>query len=122
MEKPGPLPFLLINTIEDINLLCDRGILVNRLGDNKAALSLVKKLITNIKLSDMNSDFTIICEGLNEFYKKPFHRLKATLSVTTLKNQYFDNPWRGAGTIAACLLLLLTLVQTIMSILQVARA
>ena len=53
----------LINTFEDINLLCDRGILVNRLGDNKAAFSLVKKLITNFKLSDVNSDFTIICEA-----------------------------------------------------------
>ena len=112
----------LINTIEDINLLCYRRILVNRLGDNKAAFSSVKKLITGIKLSHVNSDFTIICEGLNKFYNKPFHRLKVTLSVTTLKNQYFNNPWRGAGTIAACLLLLLTLIQTIMSILQVARA
>ena len=112
----------LINTIEDINLLCDRGILVNHLGDNKAALSMVKKLITNITCSGMSLEFTIICEGLNKFYKKPFHRLKATLSVTTLKNQYFNNPWRGAGTIAACLLLLLTLIETIMSFVQVAKA
>nr|XP_023922327.1 UPF0481 protein At3g47200-like [Quercus suber] len=112
----------LINTIEDINLLCDRGILVNNLVDNKAALSMVKNLVTNITCSGMSSDFTIICKELNAFYKKRFHRWMARLSVTTLKNQYFNNPWRGAGTIAACLLLLLTLIQTIMSILQVAKA
>lgn len=109
----------LINTVEDINLLCDRAILFNKLVDNKAALSLVKNLITNITRSGMNSDFTYICKELNQFYMNPVHRWKAR---SILKNQYFNNPWRGAATVAACLLLLFTLIQTIMSILQVVKA
>ncbi|KAL4655092.1 hypothetical protein ACB092_01G425900 [Castanea dentata] len=96
-----------------------KAILFNKLVDNNAALSLVKNLITNITRSGMNSDFTYICKELNQFYMNPVHRWKAR---SILKNQYFNNPWRGAATVAACLLLLFTLIQTIMSILQVVKA
>ena len=64
--------------------------LVHRLGDNKAAFSLVKKLITNIKLSDVNPDFTIICEGLNEFYKKPFSQIEGNIIGDNVKESIFQ--------------------------------
>lgn len=105
----------LIDTAKDIDLLCNKEIVVNYLGDNNAATSVVNKLNTNVIWYDTNSEFLRICEELNTFYKKRWHRWKATFT-----HQYFNTPWKAASTIAAIILLVLTLIQTVTSIIQVA--
>ncbi|XP_040998216.1 UPF0481 protein At3g47200-like [Juglans microcarpa x Juglans regia] len=95
----------LIDTGRDVDLLVREGILVNGLGDNNAAF--VNNLCTNISYSAMNLDYFSLCEDLKTFYKDPLHIMKATL-----KHDYFRTPWMGASTIAAVILLVLTLVQT----------
>ena len=47
---------LIINTSKDVDLLCDKGIFINYLGDSDAAASAVKNLNTNILWTYMNSD------------------------------------------------------------------
>ncbi|KAL0009559.1 hypothetical protein SO802_011061 [Lithocarpus litseifolius] len=47
----------LINTTKDMDLLCEKGILVNYLGDSTAATSAFNNINTNILLNDMNSDY-----------------------------------------------------------------
>ena len=106
---------ILINTTKDIDLLCNKEIVVNYLGDSNAATSVVNKLNTNVIWYDMNSDYSRICEDLNKFCKKPWHKWKATLT-----HQYFSTPWKAASTTAAVILLVLTLIQTVCSIIQVA--
>ena len=101
----------LINTSKDVDVLCDKGILVNYLGDSNTAASTVNNLNTNILWDYMNSDYLKICEDLNAFYKKPWHRWRATLW-----RQYFSTPWRAASTCAAIIFLLLTAIQTICSL------
>ncbi|KAF3962829.1 hypothetical protein CMV_012713 [Castanea mollissima] len=101
----------LINTSKDVDLLCDKGILVNYLGDSDAAASAVNNLNTNILWTYMNSHYRKISEDLNAFYKKPSHRWRATLW-----HQYFSTPWRAASTSAAIILLVLTTIQTVYSI------
>ena len=101
----------LIDTSKDVDLLCDEEILVNYLGDSNAAASAINNLNTNILWDYMNSDYSKICEDLNVFYKKPWHRWRATLW-----RQYFSTPWRAASTSAAIILLLLTLAQTVCSL------
>ena len=99
----------LINTSKDVDLLCDKGILVNYLG--KGATSAINNLNINIKWDYMNNGYSKICRDLNAFYKTPWHRWKAIL-----RHQYFSTPWRAASTSAAIILLLLTAIQTVCSL------
>ena len=101
------LDFLIDNS-KDVDLLCDKGILVNYLGDSNAAASAVNSLCTNILCDYMNPEYSNICEKLNAFYKKPWHKWRATLW-----HQYFSTPWRSTSTCAAIILLLFTLAQTV---------
>ena len=104
----------LINTDKDVDLLSNKGIIVNSLGDNNVITSMINKLNRGIYRSNMDPNLCGLCEELNEFYEKTWHRWKALL-----RHQYFSTPWRAASTIAAITLLVLTLIQTVCSIIQI---
>ena len=104
----------LINTDKDVDLLSNKGIIVNSLGDNNVITLMINNLNRGIYRSNMNSNLCHLCEELNAFYEKPWHRWKALL-----RRQYFGTPWRAASTIAAIILLGLTLIQTVCSIIQI---
>jgi hypothetical protein len=87
--------------------------MINFLGDNNAVKSMINNLNYGIYPENRRSDYNDLCENLNRFCRHPWHSWKATL-----KSQYFSNPWRTAATIAAIILLLLTLVQTVCTIIQ----
>nr|POE91143.1 upf0481 protein [Quercus suber] len=101
----------LINTGEDVDLLCKKKILVNCLGDNNAAMSIINDLNKGIICVRWREDYIDICNKLNSFYENPWHKWKVTL-----KSQYFSTPWRAASTVAAIILLVLTFIQTVCSI------
>ena len=103
----------LIDTTKDVDLLCDKKILVNFLGDNDAAKSMINDLNKGIILVTKRHDYIDLCDKLNSFYTKPWHSWKATLI-----HQYFSTPWRAASTVAAIILLVLTFIQTVCSITQ----
>ena len=107
----------LINTTTDVDLLIDKGIVFNCLGDNNAMTSMINNLNKGIFARNMNNEYYLLCKKLNDHYEEPWHKKKATL-----RHQYFSNPWRTASTIAAIILLVLTFIQTIFSILQVVKA
>nr|XP_023904729.1 UPF0481 protein At3g47200-like [Quercus suber]POF20171.1 upf0481 protein [Quercus suber] len=104
----------LINTDKDVDLLSNKGIIVNSLGGNNVITSMINNLNRGIYRSNMDSNLCRLCEELNEFYEKTWHRWKAIL-----RHQYFSIPWRVASTIAAIILLVLTLIQTVCSIIQI---
>nr|POE84649.1 upf0481 protein [Quercus suber] len=103
----------LINTTEDVYLLCNNGIVVNYLGDNEAAKHVVNNLNINISCPNINANYSGICKDLNAFYEKRCHKYMATLW-----HDYLNTPWRIASTIAAFVLLVLTFIQTVFSILH----
>ncbi|KAL4655072.1 hypothetical protein ACB092_01G424800 [Castanea dentata] len=103
----------LINTSTDVDLLSDKGIVVNSLGDNNVVTSVINNLNRGIFRGDMNKNYCDLCKNLNAFYEERWHRWKALL-----RHQYFSSPWRSASTIAAIILLVLTLIQTILSIIK----
>ncbi|XP_030955520.1 UPF0481 protein At3g47200-like [Quercus lobata] len=103
----------LVNTTKDVDILCDKGIIVNSLGDNNVVTSIINNLNRGIGRDDMNEDYCRLCDALNKFYEGRWHRWKALL-----RHQYFSSPWRTASTIAAIVLLVLTLIQTIFSIIK----
>nr|XP_023881610.1 putative UPF0481 protein At3g02645 [Quercus suber]POE74070.1 upf0481 protein [Quercus suber] len=107
----------LINTNGDVDLLCDKEILVNYLGDNNAATLMINNLNKGIGWATMRDDYINLCKDLNSFYENPWHQRKATL-----KREYFSTPWRTASTFAAIILLFLTFIQTIFSIIPAVKA
>ncbi|GAY33153.1 hypothetical protein CUMW_005880 [Citrus unshiu] len=104
----------LINDEEDVNLLVEAGIIHNHVGDNAKVANMFNKFCKNIVLDDFC--YCDVLEDLKAHYDNPWNHAVSTLK---LKRVYFNSLWRGTGTVAAILLLVLTLVQTICSIRQV---
>ncbi|KAF3950132.1 hypothetical protein ACB098_01G371400 [Castanea mollissima] len=105
---------LLINTERDVELLSDKKIITNYLGDNTAVKSVVNSLNKGITGVNMRADYVDLCKKLDNFYKNPWHNWKATL-----RRRYFSTPWRTTSTIVAFVLLVLTCIQAVSSIIQV---
>ncbi|GAY65121.1 hypothetical protein CUMW_238820 [Citrus unshiu] len=107
----GLMDFL-VNTEADVDLLAEAGIMSNNLGDSTTVARMFNRLCLHINFS--YSCYWADAEDLKTHYRKSWNH-----TIETLKSVYFSNLWRGTGTIAAFLLVLLTLIQTVCSILQV---
>lgn len=102
----------LIDTEDDVDLLAEKGILVNLIGESGTVANLFNRL--GLQGTPGYSCYYNISEKLNAHYEDSWNHAKASL-----KDVYFNDYWKGLGTIAAVLLLVLTVVQTVCSILQV---
>ncbi|KAG2712929.1 hypothetical protein I3760_04G148900 [Carya illinoinensis] len=102
----------LIDTSKDVALLAEKKILVNGMGDDNATF--INNLGTNVQYSSMNSEYCRLCRDLAEFQDDRWHRWKAIF-----KRDYVSTPWKIVATIAAILLLALTLTQAVCSIISV---
>ncbi|KAK7393263.1 hypothetical protein VNO78_21813 [Psophocarpus tetragonolobus] len=105
---------LLINTNKDVDTLIRKGVMVNYLGDSDSVANLFNGLWKNILQVNFSSHYFEICKNLNDFHRNPCNKLKSTL-----RRDYCKGPWQTAASIAAIILLILSLIQTICSILQV---
>ncbi|KAK7300109.1 hypothetical protein RJT34_10943 [Clitoria ternatea] len=103
----------LINTGKDVDVLIQNGIITNWIGDSDAVAKLYNGLGKNITLVNSNSVYLDIYKRLNEYCKRPWNKWKATL-----RRDYCKTPWQIAASAAATLLLILTIIQTLCSILQ----
>ena len=99
----------LINSAEDVGLLVEKGIILHWLGDDAALSNMINKLNENI--GETSTCYDDICQKMNDHYKNPWNHRKATLKLV-----YFAHVWRGTATVAAAILLILTLIQTIASV------
>lgn len=104
----------LIKTGKDVDLLVQKKIIVNWLGDSNAVAKLFNGLWKNITQVGFNSNYVGICRELNAFCAHPWYRRKATL-----RRDYCRTPWQKVASFAAILVLILTITQTVFSILQV---
>ena len=104
----------LINTSKDVDILVRKKVLVNWLGDTDSVANMFNGLLKNNIHSRFNSHYSEICQDLNALCRNPWHNLKSTL-----RRDYCKTPWQTAATIAGIVLLILSLVQTICSVLQV---
>nr|KYP34284.1 UPF0481 protein At3g47200 family [Cajanus cajan] len=104
----------LINTREDVDKLVQKKILINWLEDADSVANMFNGLCKNVTLSSRNSNYNQIFKELDEFYRNPCNTLKSTL-----KRDYCKTPWQAAVSFAGIVLLVLALVQTVFSILQV---
>ncbi|MED6156289.1 hypothetical protein PIB30_013321 [Stylosanthes scabra] len=104
----------LINTDKDVDLLIKKGIIENWLGDSNAVAKMFNGLAANTVTPDFNVQYSNIFKDLNAFCAHPWNK-----KVATLKRDYCNTPWKTVASIAAIFLLILTIIQTIFSILQV---
>ncbi|KAG5608640.1 hypothetical protein H5410_019921 [Solanum commersonii] len=105
----------LIDSDKDVNLLRRKGIIESWMGEDKEVASLFNKIGNGVIV---NSDFYYKEElrKTAEYSEKPWNRMKANL-----KHNYFSSPWVGASTVAAIILLMLTTIQTILSIIRAVK-
>ncbi|KAK0607942.1 hypothetical protein LWI29_023075 [Acer saccharum] len=106
----GLMDFL-IDTVEDVDLLVDEGIIVNMLGDNAAIAKMFNNLCLQINVNP--SDSYNIRKKLKEHYDNPWNH-----TMATFKTVYFSDIWKGTATVAAVILLVLTFIQTVFSIVK----
>ncbi|KAK7300113.1 hypothetical protein RJT34_10947 [Clitoria ternatea] len=103
----------LINTSKDVDILIENGIIKNMLGDNTAVSNLFNGLCRKCVVSSFNSDYVAISKGLNAYYENAWNRKKAAL-----RRDYCNTPWQTVATIAGIVLLILTVTQTVCSVIQ----
>ncbi|XP_031371513.1 uncharacterized protein LOC116187066 isoform X2 [Punica granatum] len=104
--------FSLINTPEDIELLVECGIINSTASDRLRAANIFNGLGPGL-LSPGESHYGHRREQLLTYYKVPWHKWKAAL-----RQNYFNTPWAGISVIAAVILLVLTVVQTVFSVIS----
>ncbi|XVF57193.1 hypothetical protein PTKIN_Ptkin06aG0184500 [Pterospermum kingtungense] len=104
----------LINYADDVALLSNCGIIDNRLGTREEVANMFNKLNDYVHFSGANFYYSELFHDVNERYNRLLNRWKVKLRQT-----YFYTPWDWVLTsiAAASILLILTLVQTIFSVL-----
>ncbi|XP_027166007.1 UPF0481 protein At3g47200-like [Coffea eugenioides] len=97
----------LIDTPKDVDLLIKHKIIVNELESSET--------------DPKEFYFANLCDRLNEYSRDWVHKLVRKFAVwyTMLCNDYFGSPWSIISVIAAITLLVLTVIQTVCSVLQV---
>ncbi|XP_055802624.1 putative UPF0481 protein At3g02645 isoform X2 [Solanum dulcamara] len=99
----------LIDSDKDVNLLRQKGIIVNYLGEDKEVASLFNKIgkgVTTYRDFYYKDEF----KKANKHCEKTWNR-----TMASLMHNYFSSPWVGASTVAAIIFLILTAIQTILA-------
>ncbi|KAH9686990.1 DUF862 domain-containing protein [Citrus sinensis] len=104
----------LVNTAKDVDLLVQNGIIENWLPDKEAASTLINNLSRGTTLLADSFYFSGLCKGLNDHCKRTCYKWRANL-----KENYFNTPWPGISVCGAVFLLILTVIQSVCSVIQV---
>ncbi|XP_052108149.1 UPF0481 protein At3g47200 isoform X3 [Arachis duranensis] len=102
---------------KDVDFFVKNGIIENWIGDSNAVAEMFNGLGVNVVHPNINTQYLRICEELNAFCNHPWNR-----KVATLRRDYCNTPWKTVASIAGIFLLILTIIQTVFSILQVVLA
>lgn len=89
--------------------------------DNAAIANMFNRL--GLKIVNRNTlwCYSDIARALHNHTNNPWNQVKANVNLAkvTLKSVYFKDLWTGTATVTAILILLLTLIQTVCSVIQV---
>lgn len=101
----------LINSSNDVKVLCYYGIIDNWLGDEEGVTDIFNKISDAVVGPGQNFQYADIFFEVNNHCSKRWNRWLAKL-----RRDYFNGPWAVISVIAACLLILLTFTQTLFTI------
>ncbi|XP_060189056.1 UPF0481 protein At3g47200-like [Lycium barbarum] len=104
----------LIDSEKDVNLLRLKGIIRNRIGEDKE-VAFFNKIGKGVVVSP-DYYYKEECRKVVQHCEKPWNRMKANL-----RRNYFHSPWAGVSTVEVIILLLLTATQTVLSVLSVIK-
>lgn len=104
----------LVITPKDVEILDRNGIIENWIHDYEAVTALLHNISKGNSLSADDFIFASLVEDLKAYCRRPWNKWKATLKL-----EYFHTPWAIISLIAASILLILTMVQTVCSLIQV---
>ena len=102
----------LIKSTKDVDLLVRKKILINQLGSNTAVATLFNNFCKNVPKVEKNR-YSDIFRKLNAYNAVRHHSW-----IAILRLQYFSTLWSGVATIAAVVLIVLTLIQTICAVIS----
>ncbi|KAK0607701.1 hypothetical protein LWI29_018855 [Acer saccharum] len=101
----------LIDTTEDVDLLVEKEIIINRLSDAELVVKMFNGICKDITLTP---PYTEVIRQMKAHYRQPWNRWK-----TTLKRTYFSDIWTSTASFAVVFILILTIIQAVCSILQI---
>ncbi|KAM5564401.1 UPF0481 protein [Rosa sericea] len=104
-----------VDTVKNVELLVDSGIIKNCLCDNKEVSRLINSLSSGVALCNGEFYFSTVSKKLSKYCDVRWHK-----SIANLRQNYFNTPWRTISVVAAGTFLVLTFVQTVCSVISVA--
>lgn len=107
------LDSLIYNT-DDVKELRSKNILLNCLGSDKEVVDLFKGLASN--LTPNYSSYTHVMSGIKQHTERRFNHSRVWIGRLMLT--HFTSPWTAISFLAAIFLILLSVVQTVYSILS----
>ncbi|XP_022685076.1 UPF0481 protein At3g47200 isoform X3 [Setaria italica] len=102
----------IIDSAKDVALLSSRGIIQNAVGSDKAVAKLFNSISKDVVL-ETDSALDAVHREVNAYCRKPWNMWRANLIHT-----YFRSPWAFLSLAAAIFLLVMTIMQTVYSVLQ----
>ncbi|XP_043721232.1 UPF0481 protein At3g47200-like [Telopea speciosissima] len=102
----------LIDTAGDVELLVRKGIIANRVGSVETVVNLFNNITKHVIVGCPY--FSGVIKELGDYHDKSWNKWMANL-----RQNYFHTPWAVISVVAAVFLIILTVIQTICSILQV---
>ncbi|KAH6837776.1 transmembrane protein [Perilla frutescens var. hirtella] len=106
----------LINTVKDVEYLCDKNIMENCLGTDAEVARFINNLGKDVSLDVDSCYLSELFADVNNYYKNHWHVYWASFKYT-----YFNTPWSFISALAALVLLLLTIAQTYFTTLAYVR-
>ncbi|XXG87388.1 hypothetical protein AAC387_Pa11g2086 [Persea americana] len=97
----------LVNTAKDVDILCQEGIIDNRLGDEDSVASHFNNMARGTMRYCDEFYLSDVCEKINLYSERSWPKLRASLV-----HDYFNNPWAIISFFAGVFFLLLAVGQT----------
>ncbi|XP_077239896.1 UPF0481 protein At3g47200-like [Tasmannia lanceolata] len=102
--------YFLINTSDDVQILVEKGIIENVMGSEKEVVELFNNICNNIFIDIRESYLAEFFQEVSIYCANSCNKWRAKLM-----HDYFNNPWSFLSLVAATVLLILTLFQTVFS-------
>uniref|UniRef100_A0A0A9D5Y3 Uncharacterized protein n=1 Tax=Arundo donax TaxID=35708 RepID=A0A0A9D5Y3_ARUDO len=100
----------IIDSAKDVVLLSSKGIIQNAVGSDKVVAKLFNSISKDVVL-EPESALDAVHRQVNAYYRKPWNMWRANLIHT-----YFRSPWAFLSLLAAVFLLVMTIMQTVYTV------
>lgn len=103
----------LMNTYKDVEYLCDQNIIENYFGTEAEVAGFVNSLGKDVAFDMAQCYLNELFKEVNEYYQSNWH-----VEWASFKYTYFSSPWSFISALAAFILLILSIIQTIYTVVQ----